>query len=422
MSTGKNRKKILIVGWMPQAGIEVIKKRDDVDYEVLPLAEVAGSYHKKLADANAVTLGGTPYKQAELDVSPVMEVVARLGVGFDQVEVPALSKRKIPLMTTGIANSVSVAEHAMYMLLASARLNKKMDRFVREGSWSQRLTDLPVDLAGKSILVADDDTYSRLVAKAYLERCGATVVEAEHGQAVLARLQQHSSIDAIVMDMNMPGMGGVETTALIRVRADSYADVPIIALTSQSDIEAVQTCLAAGMNEVMVKPVQVGSLYASLARQFARQRALKAPTQADPSQPPTMPIGKHETIADSALLDEKHLDELVALDLLDQTFVNGIEQIRLLVARLATSAAAHDLKSTHEALHLLLGVSGNIGAKALHQFARQIYPRMIEGEWPVEADWLARISMLGERSADALHAYFVSARARGGQRDVLSDG
>jgi D-3-phosphoglycerate dehydrogenase / 2-oxoglutarate reductase len=153
MSTGKNRKKILVVGWMPQAGIEVLKKRDDVDYEVLPLTEVAGAFHKKLNDANAVTLGGTPYRQAELDVSPVMEVVARLGVGFDAVEVPALSKRKIPLMTTGIANSVSVAEHAMYMLLASARLTRKMDRYVREGSWSQRLSDLPVDLAGKSILV-----------------------------------------------------------------------------------------------------------------------------------------------------------------------------------------------------------------------------------------------------------------------------
>jgi len=153
MSTGKNRKKILVVGWMPQAGLEVLKKRDDIDYEILPLADVAASYHKKLGDANAVTLGGTPYKQAELDVSPVMEVVARLGVGFDQVEVPALSKRKIPLMTTGIANSVSVAEHAMYMLLASARLTRKMDRFVRENAWGQRLSDLPVDLAGKSILV-----------------------------------------------------------------------------------------------------------------------------------------------------------------------------------------------------------------------------------------------------------------------------
>jgi D-3-phosphoglycerate dehydrogenase len=82
-----------------------------------------------------------------------MMVVARLGVGFDSVEVPALNKRKIPLMTTGVANSVSVAEHAMYMLLASARLSRKHDRFVRESSWGQRLSDLPADLAGKSILV-----------------------------------------------------------------------------------------------------------------------------------------------------------------------------------------------------------------------------------------------------------------------------
>jgi D-3-phosphoglycerate dehydrogenase len=153
MSTGKNRKKILVVGWMPQAGLEFLKKRDDVDYEILPLKDVAAAYHKKLGDANAVTLGGTPYRQAELDVSPVMEVVARLGVGFDQVEVPALSKRKIPLMTTGIANSVSVAEHAMYMLLASARLTKRLDRLVREAAWHERLADQPVDLAGKSILV-----------------------------------------------------------------------------------------------------------------------------------------------------------------------------------------------------------------------------------------------------------------------------
>ena len=151
---GKNRKKVLIVGWMPPAGLEVLKKRDDVDYEILPLKDVAASYHAKLRDANAVTLGGTPYRQAELDLSPAMMVVARLGVGFDAVEVPALNKRKIPLMTTGIANSVSVAEHAMYMLLASARLTKKMDRIVRTNAWTaDRLNDLPADLAGKSILV-----------------------------------------------------------------------------------------------------------------------------------------------------------------------------------------------------------------------------------------------------------------------------
>src|SRR5689334_8412307 len=151
-ATGKNRRKVLIVGRMPQAGIDALKKRDDVDYEILTDDRVP-SLHPKLKDANAVTLGGTAFRQAELDVAPVMMVVARLGVGFDAVEIPALNKRKIPLMTTGIANSVSVAEHAMYMLLASARLSKKHDRFVRDKSWHHRLTDLPADLAGKSILV-----------------------------------------------------------------------------------------------------------------------------------------------------------------------------------------------------------------------------------------------------------------------------
>ena len=152
MTTGNNRKKVLIVGRMPQAGIDVLKTRDDVDYEILTDDRVP-SLHPKLKDANAVTLGATPFRQAELDAAPGMMVVARLGVGFDAVEVPALNKRKIPLMTTGTANSVSVAEHAMYMLLASARLSRKHDRFVRENTWGQRLSDLPADLAGKTILV-----------------------------------------------------------------------------------------------------------------------------------------------------------------------------------------------------------------------------------------------------------------------------
>ena len=151
-NTGKNRKKVLIVGRMPEAGIAVLKARDDVDYEILT-DDTVPSLHPKLADANAVTLGATPFRQAELDVAPGMMVVARLGVGFDAVEIPALNKRKIPLMTTGIANSVSVAEHAMYMLLASARLVKKYDRFVREKGWLERLSDLPADLSGKTILV-----------------------------------------------------------------------------------------------------------------------------------------------------------------------------------------------------------------------------------------------------------------------------
>ena len=57
-NTGKNRKKVLIVGRMPQAGLDVLKKRDDVDYQILTDDTVA-SLHPALKDANAVTLGAT---------------------------------------------------------------------------------------------------------------------------------------------------------------------------------------------------------------------------------------------------------------------------------------------------------------------------------------------------------------------------
>jgi two-component system CAI-1 autoinducer sensor kinase/phosphatase CqsS len=221
------------------------------------------------------------------------------------------------------------------------------------------------------------------------------------------------------MDMNMPGMSGAETTAAIRARTDAYAEVPIIALTSQSDLESVQACLAVGMNEVMMKPVHGDSLYVCLARQFAQHQVLNTPlkgtvAQAWAVQPRTFaPITDDSLPEDfpDDLLDEKHLEELVTLDLLDESFLNGIEQIRQLMARLATDVTANDFESTHATMHLLLGVSGNIGAKALHRFARQIYPQIIERKWPERTDWLTRICTLGERSVDALHRYYATAKA-----------
>jgi two-component system, CAI-1 autoinducer sensor kinase/phosphatase CqsS len=286
--------------------------------------------------------------------------------------------------------------------------------------------ELPDGFAGRTFVIADDDTYSRLVAKAYLERCGASVSEADHGQAVLRKLQEDGFVDAILMDMNMPGMSGIETTKSIRARTDAYATVPIMALTSHSDTEAVQACLAAGMNEVLIKPVQAGSLYACLARQFGTRGAavMDAPRKLAEDvgrSAQTDRVTSPAAIAEASLLDEPHLTELATLDLLDESFLNGIEQIRSLVARLADNSRAVDIAATHGSLHALLGVSGNLGAKALHRYARQIYPRVIAGEWPEEADWLAQIRSLGERSTDALQRYYASAKGRRDHRDAVSD-
>jgi D-3-phosphoglycerate dehydrogenase / 2-oxoglutarate reductase len=80
-------------------------------------------------------------------------VVSRIGVGYDAVDVPALTRRKIPLMIGGVANSVSVAEAGVFLIMSLARRGAAMDALVREGRWQDRYKEMPVDLYGKTVLI-----------------------------------------------------------------------------------------------------------------------------------------------------------------------------------------------------------------------------------------------------------------------------
>ncbi len=82
-----------------------------------------------------------------------MQVVARIGVGYDAVEVPALTARGVPLMTAGTANSTSVAEQAFHLIIALAKKNRAMDTLVRDDKWTQRHAALPMELSGKTVLI-----------------------------------------------------------------------------------------------------------------------------------------------------------------------------------------------------------------------------------------------------------------------------
>jgi D-3-phosphoglycerate dehydrogenase len=82
-----------------------------------------------------------------------MLVVTRIGVGFDAVDVPALSRSKVPLMVAGTANSPSVAECAVFMMLTLAKRAAEMHSLVRDDKWADRLGMLPYDLFGKTVLI-----------------------------------------------------------------------------------------------------------------------------------------------------------------------------------------------------------------------------------------------------------------------------
>src|SRR5438874_11493354 len=137
-----NKKKILVTESMSQRGRALLHARDDIELVEFPNMISARDFEAMLkaqAPVHGVALGATRFGEPELEASGDMKVVTRIGVGFDAVDVPALSRRKVPLMVAGTANSPSVAEQALFMMLMLAKRAVEMHAIVRDGRWGHRL-------------------------------------------------------------------------------------------------------------------------------------------------------------------------------------------------------------------------------------------------------------------------------------------
>jgi D-3-phosphoglycerate dehydrogenase len=151
-----NTRKIFITESFSQTGRALLIERDDIEMVEFPNMISAGDFEtmlKQHAPVHGVALGATRFGEPELAASGDMKVVTRIGVGYDAVDVPALSRSKVPLMVAGTANSPSVAEQALFMMLTLAKRATEMHDMVKDGTWGQRLGKLPFDLYGKSVLI-----------------------------------------------------------------------------------------------------------------------------------------------------------------------------------------------------------------------------------------------------------------------------
>ncbi len=151
-----NKKKIFITQTMAACGRALLTERDDIELIEFPNLISAPDFEtllKQHAPVHGVALGATRFGETELEAARDMKVVTRIGVGFDAVDVPALSRRKVPLMVVGIANSPSVAEQALFMMLMLAKRANELHALVKDGQWSTRLGKLPYDLFGKTVLI-----------------------------------------------------------------------------------------------------------------------------------------------------------------------------------------------------------------------------------------------------------------------------
>lgn len=151
-----NKKKVLVTESFSAAGQALLAARDDIEMIRFPNMITAPEFDALLrsqAPVHAVALGPTRFGEAECEAAGDIKVVTRIGVGYDAIDVPALSRRKVPLMVAGSANSPSVAEQALFMMLTLAKRANEMHAIVRDGTWRTRLGVLPFDLYGKTVLI-----------------------------------------------------------------------------------------------------------------------------------------------------------------------------------------------------------------------------------------------------------------------------
>ena len=144
--------KILVIGHIHQDGINLLRARSDVTIETTE-AHKESDLVKLVPDTDAILVRSALITSAIIEAAPLLKVVSRHGVGFNSVDVEALTARRIPLTIAVGGNAVSVAEHTLYLILALAKQGQCYDTAARQGDFSFRNAPIAREIETSKLLV-----------------------------------------------------------------------------------------------------------------------------------------------------------------------------------------------------------------------------------------------------------------------------
>lgn len=254
-------------------------------------------------------------------------------------------------------------------------------------------------LASLYVLVVEDNALNRQVASGLLHAEGARVRLAEDGrEGIHAVLGGEERYDVVLMDVQMPGLDGLEATR--QIRADGrFADLPIIAMTANAGAEDRAACLEAGMNDHLGKPIDLNRLV-EVVRQWAGLDEAPVPQPLADALPSDGLLENWDTIMARFDGDQPLLREV--LGVFETDCAELLERLRALVAE-PDSGAARAL------FHAIKGSAATMGAQALSGRAGALEFGMSRDDPDVLAALMAghctdELAGLLDASAQALHA------------------
>ncbi|HEU5467870.1 MAG TPA: response regulator [Steroidobacteraceae bacterium] len=220
---------------------------------------------------------------------------------------------------------------------------------------------------GRTVLVVEDDATNRRVAELFLERAGCGVVLAANGQEAIDMLRRQH-VDLVLMDVHMPVMDGLAATRRIRSEIPGGARVPVVGFTASALREQVEACRAAGMDDVLAKPLERARLEAVLERYAP---AVGTRTGRHVIRPPVgKPTAERAAPGNGEISVERFRDVTMGdaglARGLVETFGHSASEA---CAGIESGIETGDFALARRAAHTLVGASANMGAVRLEAVA-----------------------------------------------------
>lgn len=243
---------VLLGGLIHPAGMRLAEEDGRVRHRVVE--DDPASIAAALPEADALVLRLARLTPAMVDDAPRLKVVSRHGVGCDNVPVEHLTARGIPVMTTGDANSLAVAEHALFLMFAAARQATALGKAARTGAWAARHALPTFELAGRRLLVAGCGRIGRiLAAKAAALGMRVSVYDPYVDDAACAALGAARCADldaalpaADVLSLHLPSIGRPLIGAAQLAALPQHAVLVNVARGDLVDEDALAAALADG--------------------------------------------------------------------------------------------------------------------------------------------------------------------------------
>jgi two-component system sensor histidine kinase/response regulator len=278
-------------------------------------------------------------------------------------------------------------------------------------------------LRGARLLLVEDNEVNQEVAQQILNDAGIHVDIAHHGAMALAKLAV-TDYDGVLMDCQMPVMDGYDATRKLR-EEPRLAKLPVIAMTANAMVGDKEKCLAAGMNDFIAKPIDVGQLFTTLARWITVSNPLAtlndasgggevADTAAAQAEAAPAAAAEHALPAIPGLRLEAALQRVGGnVKLMRKLLARFVETQADAMARIDAAIENNDLAAATREAHTVKGLAGNIGASGMADAAARVEQMLGQGvsqgrDEAVAAmdaelcDLIARIAMatsLGDKGA-----------------------